>query len=57
MVPLGLCAFLQATRGLQAGDIWLAIVLGHVTRCLLSLARFRQQKWRNIRVDIEPART
>jgi putative MATE family efflux protein len=57
MVPLGLCAFLQATRGLQASDIWLAIVLGHVTRCLLSLARFRQEKWRNIQVDIEPART
>ena len=28
VVPLGMCAVLQATRGLQAGDIWLAIVLG-----------------------------
>ena len=36
---------------------WLAIVLGHMTRCLLSFGRFRQQKWRDIRVDIEPART
>ena len=57
ILPLGLCAILQATRGLQANDIWLAIVLGHLTRCLLSFGRFRQQKWRNIRVDIEPART
>ena len=56
-VPLGLCTILQVTRGLQATDIWLAIVLGHMTRCLLSFVRFRQQKWRNIRVDIEPART
>jgi len=57
IVPLGYCTILQATRGLQANDIWLAIVLGHMTRCLLSFGRFRQQKWRDIRVDIEPART
>jgi len=57
ILPLGYCTILQATRGLQANDIWLAIVLGHMTRCLLSFGRFRQQKWRNIRVDIEPART
>ena len=56
VVPLGMCAVLQATRGLTAADIWLAIVLGHVTRCALSVARFRQQKWRHIEVDIEPAR-
>ena len=57
ILPLGYCTILQATRGLQSTDIWLAIVLGHMARCLLSLARFRQQKWRNIHVDIEPART
>jgi MATE family, multidrug efflux pump len=57
ILPLGYCTILQATRGLQANDIWLAIVLGHMARCLLSFGRFRQQKWRNIRVDIEPART
>ena len=48
VVPLGLCTVFQATRGLQAGDIWLAIVLGHMTRCVLSVVRFRQQKWRDI---------
>jgi Na+-driven multidrug efflux pump len=57
ILPLGYCTILQATRGLQANDIWLAIVLGHMARCLLSFGRFRQQKWRNIQVDIEPART
>jgi Na+-driven multidrug efflux pump len=56
IVPLGLCTIFQTTRGLQPSDIWLAIVLGHVTRCALSVARFRQEKWRNIAVDIEPAR-
>jgi Na+-driven multidrug efflux pump len=57
IVPLGLCATLQALRGLQPVDIWTAIVLGHMTRCTLSYLRFRQEKWRDIRVDIEPART
>ena len=52
IVPLGLCASLQATRGLQPHDIWTAIVLGHATRCVLSVARFRQQKWRAITVDL-----
>jgi putative MATE family efflux protein len=56
VVPLGLCAVLQATRGLRPADIWLAILLGHATRCVLSVLRFRQEKWRDIRVDIEPAR-
>jgi len=54
VVPLGLCAVLQATRGLTAPDIWLAIVLGHATRCTLSVLRFRQGKWRDITVEIEP---
>jgi putative MATE family efflux protein len=55
-VPLGLCAAIQATRVLQPADIWLAILLGHATRCLLSVLRFRQGKWRAIRVDLEPSR-
>jgi Na+-driven multidrug efflux pump len=54
-IPIGLCAFFDATRGLQPADIWLAIVLGHATRCILSVLRFRQGKWRGIRVDLEPA--
>jgi putative MATE family efflux protein len=56
IIPLGLCTMFQATRGLQPSDIWLAIVIGHMTRCTLSWARFRQGKWRSIRVDIEHAR-
>jgi Na+-driven multidrug efflux pump len=52
IVPLGTCALLQATRGLTAGGIWTAIVLGHMTRCALSIARFRLEKWRGIQVEI-----
>jgi Na+-driven multidrug efflux pump len=56
VVPLGFCAVMQAARGLTPATIWLAIVLGHMTRCSLSVVRFRQQKWRHIQVDISPAR-
>jgi len=49
-VPIGMCAAIQAARQLQPGDIWLAIVLGHFTRCVLTVARFRQGKWRTIPV-------
>jgi putative MATE family efflux protein len=55
-IPIGLCTFFQATGGLEPNEIWLAIVVGHFTRALLSVLRFRQGKWRQIEVDIEPAR-
>ena len=55
-VPLGICSAFQASGGLQPTNIWLAIVVGHFTRASLSVMRFRQGKWRNIAVDIEPAR-
>ena len=54
VIPLGLCTLFEATTGLMAGYIWMAILVGHVTRCGLSVARFRQQKWRGIAVEIEP---
>jgi putative MATE family efflux protein len=53
VIPIGLCTVLQAQRGLQPADIWLAIVLGHLTRATLSMVRFRQGKWRHIAVEIE----
>jgi putative MATE family efflux protein len=57
VVPLGICATLQALGTLDSADVWTAILLGHLTRCALSVMRFRQGKWRDIAVDIEPART
>ena len=56
ILPLGLCTIFQATTGLDAGYIWMAILVGHITRCALSVARFRQQKWRGIEVNLGPAR-
>jgi len=57
VVPLGMCSIIQSTRELQPADIWTAILIGHATRCTLSMLRFRQGKWRDIRVEIEPAGT
>ena len=57
VVPLGLCTIFQATTGLQPGYIWMAILSGHIARCALSVVRFKQQKWRDIAVDIEPAKS
>ncbi len=55
VIPLGLCWLLQSTWGLDATDIWLAILLGHTTRAVLSVLRFRQGKWRAIEVHVETA--
>ena len=55
IVPIGICTVFQLTRGLEARDIWLAIVLGHITRAVLSMLRFRQARWRDIEVEIGPA--
>jgi putative MATE family efflux protein len=54
VVPLGICFVVQRTGTLDPIDIWLAILVGHVTRCALSVLRFRQGRWRGIAVDIEP---
>ena len=51
IVPLGICFVIQQTSRLDPIDIWLAILAGHVTRCALSVLRFRQGKWRNIAVE------
>ena len=51
-IPLGLCFFLQASGRLDATWIWMAIVIGHFTRCVLSAARFHQRRWQHIAVDL-----
>lgn len=55
VLPLGICAALEYTHGLRPADIWLAIVIGHFTRCALSMLRFHQGKWRHIEVSIGKA--
>ena len=51
VVPLGTCFVIQRIGRLDAIDIWLAILAGHATRCVLSVIRFRQGKWRSIAVE------
>ena len=56
IVPLGICFIIQQTGTLKPIHIWLAILVGHATRCLLSVWRFNQGKWRHIAVDIGGAK-
>ncbi|MCP4656613.1 MAG: MATE family efflux transporter [bacterium] len=51
-LPLSLCAVLDLVGDLDPAEIWLAIVLGHLSRCLLSIWRFQQGKWKEIQVSI-----
>jgi putative MATE family efflux protein len=50
VVPLGACFIITRVSTLDPLDIWLAILAGHMTRCALSVWRFRQGKWRTITV-------
>nr|MDP9324803.1 hypothetical protein [Acidobacteriota bacterium] len=50
LLPPGICFMLARTGHLQASGVWTAILVGHMTRCLLSVARFQQGKWRQIQV-------
>jgi putative MATE family efflux protein len=52
LVPMGICFTLQGMGQLTASGVWTAILLGHFTRCVLSVARFHQGKWKHIQVDI-----
>jgi len=52
-VPLGICFVIRRTATLDPIDIWLAILAGHVTRCVLSVLRFRQGQWRGIRINVQ----
>ena len=53
IVPLGICFLVQQTGTLDPIDIWVAILIGHATRCLLSVVRFNQGRWRTIAVHID----
>ena len=55
VVPLGICFIIQAFWTLDPSDIWLAIVLAHLTRATLSVLVFRREKWRDIKVDLGEA--
>jgi putative MATE family efflux protein len=52
VVPLGICFAIQRLGTLEALDVWIAILVGHITRCALSVGRFQQGKWRTIAVNV-----
>ncbi len=52
VLPLGIVFVIQRTGTLHPIHIWIAILIGHATRCALSVLRFNQGSWRNITVDI-----
>ena len=54
-MPLGLCLILQGFGALAPLGIWIAILLGHLTRAVLSILVFRQGKWRTIDAGVVPA--
>jgi putative MATE family efflux protein len=51
LIPLGICFVVQRVSTLEPIHIWIAILIGHATRCALSVIRFDQGKWRAIRVE------
>ncbi|HEY7475825.1 MAG TPA: MATE family efflux transporter [Vicinamibacterales bacterium] len=53
VVPLSICFVLQRMGTLDPIDIWIAILVGHATRCALSVIRFNQGQWRKIAVGID----
>jgi len=53
VIPLGICFIIYETSTLEPWHIWMAILAGHIARCVLGFARFNQGKWQNIKVDIE----
>ena len=57
IIPLGICGVVRWAGTLEPIHIWLAILAGHASRCMLSVLRFNQGKWRSIAVDIPATRT
>ncbi|HEX2600633.1 MAG TPA: MATE family efflux transporter [Gemmatimonadaceae bacterium] len=55
VVPLGICFVIKQVSTLDPIDIWIAILVGHATRCLLSVVRFNQGQWREISVGVHRA--
>src|SRR5439155_25114146 len=53
IVPLSICFVVQSTSVLDPIDIWIAILVGHMTRCGLSVLRFNQGKWLHIQVYVD----
>lgn len=56
IVPLGFCGLVQSMTQLEPEHVWVAILLGHCTRAGMSVFRFRQGKWTDIKVEVQENR-
>jgi Na+-driven multidrug efflux pump len=52
ILPVGICFSAQAMGALESRTVWTAILVGHFTRCVLTVARFQQGHWRKIAVEL-----
>ncbi len=52
LIPVGICFTIQQLSVLEPTHIWFAILAGHATRCILTVVRFNQGKWRGIAVEL-----
>ncbi|MBI4557200.1 MAG: MATE family efflux transporter [Candidatus Hydrogenedentes bacterium] len=55
-VLLGICQVFAWLNLLSAQVVWCAILISHVTRCLLTYRAFQQGKWARINVELVAAR-
>lgn len=53
VIPLSICFIIKQITTLEPIHIWIAILIGHITRCTLSIIRFNQGRWRSIAVSID----
>ncbi|WP_337171231.1 MATE family efflux transporter [Gemmatimonas aurantiaca] len=51
-LPIGFLTIMESMGQLQPHHIWLAIVMGHALRCVLSAWRFEQGRWRAIQLGL-----
>ena len=52
LLPLGICFTVQQLGTLHSTTVWTAILVGHFTRCVLTVGRFQQGHWRTIAVQL-----
>ena len=54
VILLGICEVFQRYDRLTTDVIWSAILISHVFRSALSFVVFKREKWKGLRVSIEP---
>jgi putative MATE family efflux protein len=53
VVLLGVCAAFDVFDALTPDRVWLAILISHTSRLLLTLAVFRTEKWAHVRIELD----